>query len=219
MADFNNLCWGKPTSISTDENSYHLCCSMPISSNMYACQPSCAGEHPQLIKRNHTQNTKIFPIKVLQLEPLVSDHVLSKWPAPPRLGVTDSGLSKVASCRQKSPPTWLVSASYSPWHFLNKISLDWLLTLTTQPSASKLSDNPADYILSVCKQPPDAYVLCYSEYAGCDSKILSCRIYAISRRGIIKQGSTFGPIFLLLPIRVARAHTHSSQGKSPARSS
>ena len=28
------------------------------------------------------------------------------------------------------------------WCFLNKISLDWLLTLTTQPSASKLSDNP-----------------------------------------------------------------------------
>ena len=28
------------------------------------------------------------------------------------------------------------------WHFLNKISLDWPLTLTTQPSTSKLSDNP-----------------------------------------------------------------------------
>ena len=93
-------------------------------------------------------------------------------------------------------------------------------TLTTQPSTSKLSDNPADYVLSVCKQPPDAYVLCYSEYPGCDSKILSCRIYAIiSRRGIIQQGSTFGHIFLLLPIRVARARAHSSQGKSPARGS
>ena len=29
------------------------------------------------------------------------------------------------------------------WRFLNKISLDWPLTLTTQPSTSKLSDNPA----------------------------------------------------------------------------
>ena len=29
------------------------------------------------------------------------------------------------------------------WHFLNKISLDWLFTLTTQLSTSKLSDNPA----------------------------------------------------------------------------
>ena len=29
----------------------------------------------------------------------------------------DPGLSKVASCRQKSLPTWLVSASYSAWHF------------------------------------------------------------------------------------------------------
>ena len=27
-------------------------------------------------------------------------------------------------------------------HFLNKISLDWPLTLTTQPFTSKLSDNP-----------------------------------------------------------------------------
>ena len=28
-----------------------------------------------------------------------------------------AGLSKVAGCRQKSPPTWLVSAGYSAWHF------------------------------------------------------------------------------------------------------
>ena len=28
------------------------------------------------------------------------------------------------------------------WCFLNKISLDWSLTFTTQPSTSKLSDNP-----------------------------------------------------------------------------
>ena len=59
-----------------------------------------------------------------------------------------TGLSKVASCRRKSPPTWSVSAGYSVWHFftdgifLNKTSLDWPLTLTTQPSISKLSDNP-----------------------------------------------------------------------------
>jgi len=45
---------------------------------------------------------------------------------------------------------FLVSiAPYSAWHFftdgvfLNKISLDWPLTLTTQPSTSKLFDNPA----------------------------------------------------------------------------
>ena len=29
------------------------------------------------------------------------------------------------------------------WRFLNKISLDWLLTLATQPSTSNPSDNPA----------------------------------------------------------------------------
>ena len=28
------------------------------------------------------------------------------------------------------------------WNFLNKITLDWPLTLTTPPSTSKLSDNP-----------------------------------------------------------------------------
>ena len=35
-------------SILIDENSYHLCCSapiLPLPSDMYACQPSCAGEH------------------------------------------------------------------------------------------------------------------------------------------------------------------------------
>ena len=68
------------------------------------------------------------------------------------------GCSKVDStiqgCQQQQiPPTWLVLAGYSAWHFsmdgvfLNKISLDWPLTLTTQPSSSKLSDN-TDY-------PPD----------------------------------------------------------------
>ena len=28
-----------------------------------------------------------------------------------------SGLSKVAGCRQKPLPTWLVPAGYSAWHF------------------------------------------------------------------------------------------------------
>ena len=28
-----------------------------------------------------------------------------------------SGLSKVAGCRQKLLPTWLVPAGYSAWHF------------------------------------------------------------------------------------------------------
>ena len=50
----------------------------------------------------------------------------------------------------KLPPTWLVSASYSLWMlFLNKISLDWLLTLKTLPSTSKLSDNPGEWVKSM----------------------------------------------------------------------
>ena len=59
----------------------------------------------------------------------------------------EPALSKVAGCWWKSLPTWLVLAGYSAWQFLmddilNKISLDWLLTLTTWPSTSELSDNP-----------------------------------------------------------------------------
>ena len=61
----------------------------------------------------------------------------------------EPALSKVAGCWWKSLPTWLVLAGYSAWRFLmddilNKISLDWLLTLTTWPSTSELSDNPED---------------------------------------------------------------------------
>ena len=38
---------------------------------------------------------------------------------------------------------WLLCLSFLyGWRFLNKISLDWLLTLTTWPSPSKFSDNP-----------------------------------------------------------------------------
>ena len=36
------------------------------------------------------------------------------------------------------------------WLFLNKIFMDWLLTLTIQPSTSKLSDNPETPV-STCK--------------------------------------------------------------------
>ena len=59
----------------------------------------------------------------------------------------EPALSKVAGCWWKSLPTWLVLAGYSAWQFLmddilNKISLDWLLTLTTWPSPSKFSANP-----------------------------------------------------------------------------
>ena len=38
---------------------------------------------------------------------------------------------------------WLLCLAFLyGWRFLNKISLDWLLTLTTWPSTSELSDNP-----------------------------------------------------------------------------
>ena len=46
------------------------------------------------------------------------------------------------------------------------------------------------------------------------AKISGCRVNAISRRGIVQQGSS--SIFLLFSLKVAGAHAHSSQGKSPA---
>ena len=49
------------------------------------------------------------------------------------------------------------------------------------------------------------------------AKISGCWVYTISRRGIVQLGSSlYGSIFLLFPIRVAKTHAHSSQGKSPA---
>ena len=46
---------------------------------------------------------------------------------------------------------WLLSLPLLyGWPFLNKISLDWPLTLTTQPCTSKLSDN-CDYEYVSCK--------------------------------------------------------------------
>ena len=50
-------------------------------------------------------------------------------------------LTKIASYLVRI--SWLLCLAFLyGWHFLNKISQDWLLTLTTQPSTSKLSDNP-----------------------------------------------------------------------------
>ena len=52
-----------------------------------------------------------------------------------------AGLSKVAGCLVSI--CWLLCLAFLyRWRFLNKISLAWPLTLTTQPSTSNLSDNP-----------------------------------------------------------------------------
>ena len=42
------------------------------------------------------------------------------------------------------------------------------------------------------------------------ANISSCRVYVISRRGIVQQGRTFGSIFFLLSVRVAGVHSHLS---------
>ena len=43
--------------------------------------------------------------------------------------------------------------------------------------------------------------------------------YAISRWGIEQLGLSFGLIFLLFPMKVARGHANKSQGKPPAQPS
>ena len=48
---------------------------------------------------------------------------------------------KIAACLVSAGGLLCLAFLYG-WHFLNKISLDWSLTLTTQPSTSELSDNP-----------------------------------------------------------------------------
>ena len=47
------------------------------------------------------------------------------------------------------------------------------------------------------------------------AKMSSCRVYAISRRGIGQLGSSFGSVFLLFPIKVAGAHPHIVAGENP----
>ena len=58
-----------------------------------------------------------------------------------RFSFVGAGLSKIAA-HFISIGRLLCLAFLYRWHFLNKISLDWLLTVTTQPSTSKFSDSP-----------------------------------------------------------------------------
>ena len=118
-----------------------------------------------MLKATFWYSQKLFPFyhdstnKRSRGGAVVSTRLPPMWPEfisnhgiDPKHGLI-SGLSKVASCQQKTLPTWLVWAGYYAWQFftdgifLNKIFLDWLLTLTTQPSASKLSDNPVSLLL------------------------------------------------------------------------
>ena len=80
-----------------------------------------------------------------------------------------SGLSNVAGCQRKSQPTWLVLiglllcvAFLYGCRLLHKISLDWPLTLTTQSSTSKLSDNPDGILLASSKYGKRQLVMKYS---------------------------------------------------------
>ena len=60
-----------------------------------------------------------------------------------RISVVKSGQLLVKITAYLVSIGWLLCLAFlHGWHFLNKISLDWLLTLTTWPSTSELSDNP-----------------------------------------------------------------------------
>ena len=53
----------------------------------------------------------------------------------------NAGLSELAGCRRKSPPTLLYWLATLPGSSLQE-TVKWPLTLQTQPSTPKLSDNP-----------------------------------------------------------------------------
>ena len=59
---------------------------------------------------------KYYSIHYLPIQNQGLSRLKNIWPVI-MTGDLLSGLSKVASCRRKSPPTWLVSAGYSTWHF------------------------------------------------------------------------------------------------------
>ena len=50
-------------------------------------------------------------------KPLFVKAAFITWDHVQKDNMCITGLSKVVGCRQKSPPTWLVSAGYSTWHF------------------------------------------------------------------------------------------------------
>ena len=48
---------------------------------------------------------------------LLTGSPIRKKPVSNYVGLVSPGLSKVTSCRQKLPSTWLILADYSAWHF------------------------------------------------------------------------------------------------------
>ena len=60
-----------------------------------------------------------LPLKPSDLLLLLVRNCISDLPCSAGVffACTKAGLSKVAGCWQKSPPTWLVLAGYSAWHF------------------------------------------------------------------------------------------------------
>ena len=65
--------------------------------------------------------------------------------------------------------SWLLCLAFLyGWRFLNKISLDWPLTLTTQPSMSQLSDNPGARKQVTCRK----MLAAFSDYIAYEDAFL-----------------------------------------------
>ena len=78
-----------------------------------------------------------------------------------------SGLSKVAGCQRKSPPTWLVSAGFSAWHFFMddvfEIKYPWTGGLFWQ-----LGHLLQNFLTTLCSTCTD-HQICF--YDHCNDKI------------------------------------------------
>ena len=63
----------------------------------------------------------IFSFLTIQYCSYIARHLdYNERPSFVRFSFKGPGLSKVASCWQKSPPTRLVTAGYSAWHFFTE---------------------------------------------------------------------------------------------------
>ena len=63
---------------------------------------------------------------------------------------------------------WLLCLAFLyRWHFINKISLDWLLTLTSQPSTSNFLTTPVHHLYEISMLVPQTSI--------CVRKQVTCR--------------------------------------------
>ena len=109
-----------------------------------------------------------FKRLVMQFKSL--DMLLQLKHILPRVVKSSRLLAKIAACLVSIGQLVCLAFLYG-WCFLNKISLVWLLTLTTQPSTSKLSDNPdcPGYLFWKCNTGDHTLVFCSCSVSSINS--------------------------------------------------